>query len=186
MKGYSIIINPDELAKLLIASETLSDLPRTGYLLYGVSDPEKVSSHCYQVAFFVMLLGVYIEGLDVGKAIKMALVHDLPEALTTDLPWIAKKFIDKDAAEVKASNELFENFPELRLLTEEYFENKSLEAKFVHDCDRLQLMTRVNRYKRFNRGDMEKFLIGDTGLKFDICRQVLDSFAKLDGNTFIK
>ncbi|NTU61000.1 MAG: HD domain-containing protein [Caldiserica bacterium] len=155
-------------------------------MLYGVSDPEKISSHCYQVAVFVMLLGGYIEGLDVGKAIKMALVHDLPEALTTDLPWIAKKFIDKDLAEAKASVELFKEFPELGLLVQQYCENNSLEAQFVHDCDRLQLMTRVNRYKRFNRGDMDKFLIGDTGLKFDICRQVLDSFAKLDGNTFIK
>lgn len=133
-----------------------------------------------------MLLGGHMEGLDVGKAIKMALVHDLPEALTTDLPWIAKKFIDKDLAEAKASVELFKEFPALGLLAQQYCENNSLEAQFVHDCDRLQLMTRVNRYKRFNRGDMDKFLIGDTGLKFDICRQVLDSFAKLDGNTFIK
>lgn len=155
-------------------------------MLYGVSDPEKVSSHCYQVAVFAMLLGNYVDGLDIGKAMKMALVHDLPEAMTTDLPWIAKKFIDKDLAEAKASDELFREFPELRILAQEYFDNQSIEAIFVHDCDRLQLMTRVNRYKRFNRGDMEKFLIGDTGLKFDICRQVLDSFVKLDGNTFIK
>lgn len=155
-------------------------------MLYGVSDPEKVASHCYQVVFFVMLLGESVEGLDVAKAMKMALIHDLPEALTTDLPWIAKRFIDKDSAETKASNELFNESPQLQSLAQEYFDNKTLEAMFVHDCDRLQLMTRVNRYKRFNCGDMEKFLIGDAGLKFEICRQVLDSFVKLDGNTFIK
>lgn len=170
----------------MVASETLSDLPRTGYLLYGVSDPEKISSHCYQVAVMVMLLGNEVEGLDVSKAVRLALVHDLPEALTTDLPWIAKRYIDKDLAESKASKELFTDFPELDVLACEYFDNQTLEARFVHDCDRLQLMTRVNRYKRFNRGDMARFLVGDSGLKFDICRQVLDSFVKLDGNTFIK
>jgi putative hydrolase of HD superfamily len=151
-----------------------------------VADPEKISSHCFQVALYVMFLGVDVEGLDINKAIKMALIHDLPEALTTDLPWIAKRFIDKDQAEAKAYNELFQEFPTFEELAKDYFENKTLEAQFVHDCDRLQLMTRVNRYKRYNRGDMEKFLIGDTGLKFEICRQVLDSFAKLDGNIFIK
>jgi putative hydrolase of HD superfamily len=179
-------INPDEIAKILIASETLSELPRTGYLLYGVSDPEKVSSHGYQVAVIAMLLGIHIEGLDSNKAVKMALVHDLPEALTTDLPWIAKRFLDKDEGEAKAAEELFSQFPELGELAKEYFENQTLEARFVHDCDRLQLMTRVNRYKRFNRGDMDKFLIGDNGLQFEICRQVLDSFVKLDGTTFVK
>jgi len=179
-------IGIDDIAKIMIASETLSELPRTGYLLYGVADPEKVSSHGYQVAVFAMLLGGFVEGLDVNKAVKMALVHDLPEALTTDLPWIAKRFINKDSAEAKASSELFMAVPDLGNLATEYFENKTLEARFVHDCDRLQLMTRVNRYRRMNRGDMEKFLIGDTGLQFDVCRKALESFVKLDGTTFIK
>lgn len=133
-----------------------------------------------------MLLGDNVDGLDVNKAIKMALVHDLPEALTTDLPWIAKRYIDKDQAEANASDELFKDFPMLSTLAGEYLENQTLEARFVHDCDRLQLMTRVNRYKRYNRGDMEKFLLGDSGLKFEICRQVLESFIELDGNIFIK
>lgn len=185
MKGL-LKISIEDIAKIMIASETLSELPRTGYLLYGVSDPEKVSSHCYQVAVFAMLLGGLVEGLDTNRAIKMALVHDLPEALTTDLPWIAKRFIDKDSAEAKASGELFKDSPELYGLANEYFENKTLEARFVHDCDRLQLMTRVNRYRRMNRGDMEKFLIGDSGLQFDVCRQALETFIKLDGFTFIK
>jgi putative hydrolase of HD superfamily len=170
----------------MVASETLSELPRTGYLLYGVADPEKVSSHGYQVAVFALLLGGLVEGLDVGKAIRMALLHDLPEALTTDLPWIAKRFIDKDQAEIKATAELFESLPDLADLANEYLRNESIEARFVHDCDRLQLMTRVQRYKRMNRGDMEKFLIGDSGLQFEVCRQALEAFRKLDGTTFVK
>jgi putative hydrolases of HD superfamily len=177
---------PESIARLLIASETLSELPRTGYLLYGVADPEKVSSHSFQVAFFVLALGGEIEGLDTQKAVKMALLHDMSEALTTDLPWIAKKYIDKDGAEETASKDLFASFPEFETLVSQYFENQTLEARFVHDCDRLQLMTRVHRYKRMNRGDMSRFLIGDTGLQFEPCRKVLEEFVRLDGNIFIK
>ncbi len=178
--------NPDEFAKVIIASETLTELPRTGYVLAGVERPEAVSSHCFQTAFLVMLIAPWENGIGIDRTIRMALVHDLPESMVTDLPLVAKKFLNKDEAEIKAASELLENHPDLLELYLEYKEEQTLEARFVHDMDRLQMLIRASRYKRTNKGDMSKFLDYPTNFHFELSQKVLAAFQKLDGKTSIR
>ncbi len=178
--------NPDELAKIITASETLTELPRTGYVLAGVEHPEAVSSHCFQTAFLVMLISPWENGIGVDRAIRIALVHDISESLVTDLPLVAKKFLNKDEAEIKAASELLEDHPDLLELYLEYREGQTLEAKFVRDMDRLQMLIRASRYKRTSRGDMSNFLDHPTNFHFELSQKVLTAFQKLDGKTSIR
>lgn len=53
----------------------------------GVSHPESVAEHTFCVAFLAMILAESIEEeVDRGRLLTIALLHDLGEAFTTDLP----------------------------------------------------------------------------------------------------
>lgn len=179
-------MNPSKIAEILIAAETLTEIPRFGYILSGVENPEKVSSHSFNVAFLAMIIAPQIEGINADKAIKMALVHDLPESMTTDLPLVSKQFFSKDEAEHKAAKILCKDFPEMLELFEEYASKNTQESMLVHDLDKLQMLVRATRYRRTNRGDMSKFLDNSPGFHFAELEQILLKFAELDGNTAIK
>lgn len=179
-------MKPDRIAEILIASETLTEIPRFGYILSGVENPEKVSSHCFNVAFLAMIIAPEIEGVDSAKAVKMALVHDLPESMTTDLPLVAKQFFRKNEAESEAAKILCKDFPEILELFAEYSLGESKESMLVHDLDKLQMLIRATRYKRTNRGDMGKFFDKSPNFHFVELEQILEKFAELDGNTAIK
>lgn len=179
-------MNPNKIAEILIAAETLTEIPRFGYILSGVENPERVSSHSFNVAFLAMIVAPHIEGIDTDKAIKMALVHDLPESMTTDLPLVAKQFFNKNDAESEAAKILCKDFPEMLGLFEEYSSNKTKESMLLHDLDKLQMLVRAIRYRRTNRGDMSKFLNNPPNFHFKELEQILKKFAELDGNTAIK
>ncbi len=62
----------------------LKALRRTGWVERGVRDPETVASHSYAVALISILIAE-VRGLDVAEVARMALLHDLPEAILGDL-----------------------------------------------------------------------------------------------------
>jgi putative hydrolase of HD superfamily len=74
----------------------LKRLPRTGWLLNGVTPCETVADHSCAVALLAIALAEAVnedwaaEGLvrplDVGQIVTIAVVHDLAEGLLTDLP----------------------------------------------------------------------------------------------------
>ncbi|MEZ4813397.1 MAG: HD domain-containing protein [Caldisericia bacterium] len=114
----------------------------------------------------------------------MAILHDLPESIVGDLTPSASEFIDKQSIEKKVASNLFLNKQDFLEIFLEYQENKTDEAKLVHDADKLQMMIRANRYKRQNKGDMDRF----SGVEFhySIFYDILSSFINLDGDKNIK
>jgi len=177
-------MTPEQIAKLLVSSETLTEIPRTGYVLEGVSDPEKVSSHCFGVVMLTTLLSENIDDINQLKAMKMAVIHDLPEAVIGDLTPSASKFIDKLSIEKKVALSMFSDNQELSSLFLEYLEGNSLEAKLVHDADKLQMFARVSIYKRQGKGDMSRFK--EIKFHFKVTKEILTCFKHLDGETNIK
>ena len=65
----------------------LDRIPRTGWLLNGVEDPESIAGHIVSTAHLILALGPEVDPpLDVDRALALAIVHDSPEAWTGDLP----------------------------------------------------------------------------------------------------
>ncbi len=71
------------LIALLHAIEPLKHLPRSGWVDREVSSPESVAAHSWRLALFSWCVAAE-EGLDADHAMRLALVHDIPEALTGD------------------------------------------------------------------------------------------------------
>jgi putative hydrolases of HD superfamily len=149
------------LLDLFLETQTLDRIPRSGYVLRGVADPESVTEHTWHVLFLVWVLGSRIDGLDVGRAVEIALIHDLAELRIGDLPRTSSHYFPagaKQTAEAAAMADVLAPLPARALaLYEEYQRGTSPEARLVKACDKLQLMLKVAVYERWGIGALAEF-----------------------------
>ncbi|MDP9121293.1 MAG: HD domain-containing protein [Acidobacteriota bacterium] len=155
-------MRPNEtLLDLLLELQIFDRIPRSGYVLRGVANPESVTEHSWHVLFLVWTLGAEIAGLDLFRAVEIALVHDLAELRIGDLPRTASRYFPeraKQVAESAAMAEILAPLPErARLLYEEYQQGSTLEARLVKGCDKLQLMLKVAVYESWGEGALAEF-----------------------------
>jgi 5'-deoxynucleotidase len=149
------------LLDLFLEVQRLDRIPRSGFVLRGVHDPESVTEHTWHVLFLVWTLGPRIEGIDVGRAVEIALLHDLAELRIGDLPLTGSRYFPegaKNAAESAALADVLAPLPERALrLYDEYQRGASPEARLVKACDKLQLMLKVTVYESWGTGALAEF-----------------------------
>ncbi len=149
------------LLDLFLELQRLDRIPRAGFVLRGVDDPESVTEHSWHVLFLVWTLGPKIDGIDVGRAMEIAIVHDLAEVRIGDLPMTCSRYFPegaKNAAEEAAMAEILAPLPERALrLYDEYQRGASPEARLVKACDKLQLMLKVTVYESWGTGALAEF-----------------------------
>jgi len=61
----------------------LKRMPRKGWVINGIKNPESIAEHIFRASIMVWVLGAE-KGLDTNRVIKMLLVHDLCEVYTGD------------------------------------------------------------------------------------------------------
>jgi len=151
----------ETLLDLLLEAQLLDRIPRSGYVLRGVAEPESVTEHSWHVLFLVWALGPRVPGVDLGRAVEIALVHDLAELRIGDLPRTAARYFPAGAkreAEAAAMADVLAPLPErARELYADYQEGTSAEARLVKACDKLQLMLKVAVYERWGTGALAEF-----------------------------
>jgi 5'-deoxynucleotidase YfbR-like HD superfamily hydrolase len=146
----------------------LKAVPRTGWLLRGVRDVESVADHSFGVAFIAMLLADLAQTrgmeLNIEKVLRMALLHDLTEARTGDLPATIKRYFDSstlNSADDLAADEMLEGLgaigEEYLLLRREYEERASLESRIVKAADKLDLLLQAREYERGGARGLHEF-----------------------------
>lgn len=148
---------------------SLKLLPRTGWLQRGQRDPESIAEHSYTVAALALLVGDLHPGLDRGRLLAIALLHDSAEALVGDLPASARRLFGAEAkyvAERKGMIELFGGLPAgdtYLALWEEYARGGSPEARLVKALDRLEMQAQALAYARAGSHMMGEFFEADAG-----------------------
>lgn len=149
------------LLELFLELQNLDRVPRSGWALRGVAAGESVTEHSWHVLFLVWALGPRIPGLDVGRAVEIALVHDLAEVRLGDLPQTAARYLPEGAkkeAERTAVAEILAPLPgRSRELYAEYEAGETPEARLVKACDKLQLMVKAAAYERWGAGGLAEF-----------------------------
>ena len=146
------------LVKFFHLAEKLKQEKRQGWLDRGVKDCESVADHSFRLALMAMVFAKR-QKLDVGKAVKMAIVHDLPEAICGDVASrineadqkISNK--EKQENEIKALEEMLgfldkELAEEIRELWHEFELKKSPEARLVYELDRLEAVFQAHEYEQ--------------------------------------
>jgi len=153
--------NPYSLLSFLHHVEQLKLIPRTGYRQLGLPEVENVAEHSYSVIWYALLLAD-AEGASSAKVLKLALVHDLPESVVGDISWeTTHRYLDKKTKhqiEHSAMQDIVTALPkpmqlELIDLLDEHQSGETLEAKVVHNADKLQLLHQLLRYEQlYNPG----------------------------------
>lgn len=115
----------------------MKSLKRAGWVKRQVRDPESDADHSYSLAFLTLLLAP--DNLDLLKCLKLALIHDLPEAFCGDFIPGEIEPQEKAKLETSAMQKVIEDIkhPELLELFEEYQQHSTPEAEFVWTLDRL-------------------------------------------------
>lgn len=157
------------LARFLHRAGALKFVPRTGWLHRGVpaAEVESVADHSWRTALLAWLTAAAQPELDRNRVLLLALIHDLAEAITGDLPpydptalagadeHTRKRLLNsrhirseerrqaKRAAESAAMADLLADLPEplaaeIRALWSELEEGQTAEARFVKQADKLE------------------------------------------------
>jgi len=149
----------------LSAVACLKRIPRSGWISHGVSpqDVESVADHSFSTCALSMYLtdleqhrGVHV---DAERVLRIAILHDMAEALTFDISKgylsylgergrLIKKEIET-AAWKHLTSRLEPNLSKYYLrLQKEYAENKSIEAQVVHAADSLDILLQIVDLRR--------------------------------------
>jgi putative hydrolase of HD superfamily len=133
----------------------LKQTARTGWGQRGVPDAESVADHSFGVAFAVVVLAPQLDQpLDLAKALAMAVLHDLPEALTSDIPSPAwrlmpegvKRHTEERAMRLIAGG--VDGGEALLALWQELKEGRTIEARLVNDADKIDLYLQALVYEQ--------------------------------------
>ena len=152
----------ENLIRLLQEAGKLKRTRRTGWVEAGVRGPESVADHSYRVALLSMLLSDQ-RGLDTLKAVRMALLHDLAEAVTGDLT-PRQKTPEHRAEGLRVFAGLVGGLPTRQRRTyleamEEYEAGGTGEAALVRAADRLEMVLQAMDYVESGAGaNLDRFM----------------------------
>ncbi|MEA3377781.1 MAG: HD domain-containing protein [Chloroflexota bacterium] len=140
--------------QLLLHANQLKRVPRTGWMMRGVVNAESVSDHTFGVAFVSLVLAELVEeSVDIAKLLSIALLHDLPEAILSDIPAPALRHLApgaKEAAEDEVLRMLLEQLPrpeKWHAWWREFEQQASVEARLVRDADRMDRLIQAFVYE---------------------------------------
>ncbi|CAA7409384.1 unnamed protein product [Spirodela intermedia] len=147
----------------------LKTTKRAGWVIRGVRDPESVADHMYRMSVMA-LISAELPGVDRERCIKMAIVHDIAEAIVGDItPSDGVPKLEKSRREREALDHMCtllgdrSRAKEIHELWMEYEENSSLEAKLVKDFDKVEMILQALEYETEQGKDLEEFFQSTSG-----------------------
>lgn len=126
----------------LRAAERLKIQTRSGWTSTGQA--ESVAEHTWRLCLMAMLLYGHTPGIDLGRLLRMCLIHDLGEAIGGDVPAPAQQAGASKAGQERADLlELTASLPrglrdEIVGLWDEYESAASPEARLAKGLDKLE------------------------------------------------
>lgn len=166
----------------------LKTQPRTGWVDRGipVAQTESIADHMYRMSIIAMSLPK--DKVSVDKCVKIALVHDIAEALVGDItPFGGVTKAEKHRREletieylVELVNPYNEQFGhEMKELWLDYEEIRCLEARYVKDIDKFEMIQQAWDYEQEYglKYDLSEFYDSRSSIKTkeigDLCDEVL-------------
>jgi putative hydrolase of HD superfamily len=154
-----------DLAELFRTALKLKTIYRQGWIdKLGMKHPESVADHSYSMTLMAMVLSD-LKKLDTEKMLKMSILHDLAETTTGDLVPGRKSKTQKEKLENAAIKKILQNLPKQQngkywKIWQEYKNNKSKEARLLHQIDKLEMAFQANHYENlgFSKKQIAPFL----------------------------
>jgi putative hydrolase of HD superfamily len=147
-------MHADEIEGILTflrAAERIKTVTRSGWTSDG--QQESVAEHTWRLCLMAMLLYGNAPGVDLGRLLKMCLIHDLGEAIHGDVPAPAQIADQSKAGQERVDLlQLIAPLPpmlrqEITELWDEYELAGSREAKIAKGLDKLETILQHNQGK---------------------------------------
>ncbi|CAN0018968.1 unnamed protein product [Pylaiella littoralis] len=159
---------PSNALSFLRVVGKLKELKRTGWVHRGVDKPESVSDHMYRMALCSFL--ITDPTLDRSRIMKLAVVHDLAEALAGDIaPFQKVSKEEKRRLEEEGLEKITATIGsdpialEIKQLWYEYEDCTSEEARLVKDLDKLEMIVQADDYEKGQGLDLSEFFESTEG-----------------------
>ncbi|KAL4316052.1 hypothetical protein HN51_070016 [Arachis hypogaea] len=147
----------------------LKTTKRKGWINHGIKSAESIADHMYRMALMA-LIAADVPGLNRERCIKIALVHDIAEAIVGDItPSDGVPKAEKSKREKAALSEMCEllgggmRAEEIKELWEEYENNSSKEANLVKDFDKVEMILQALEYETEHGKVLDEFFISTAG-----------------------
>ncbi|QDZ18749.1 HD domain-containing protein [Chloropicon primus] len=148
-------VEPKRAIDFLRILQNLKATKRTGWVRKGVRGPESIADHMYRMSVMAMIAGDDGGKLDRNKCIKLAIAHDIAEAIAGDIapsdnvPKEEKHRLEREALEsmtevLGGDREVSE---ELSELWHEYEAGETEEAKLLKDLDKVEMILQALEYE---------------------------------------
>lgn len=166
-------MNTSEIVSFITFSEKLKKLERFKGQFYWKDYPtlpryESVADHSWRLSLLIYAFEKLSHPINIEKALKMTIIHDLPEIISGDDSPMGKDGTGKDShayngdvqkqrheREKDAAKELFSKLPkdigeEMFNLWVEYESQECFEAKVVKALDKIECLLQVLEYSNGN------------------------------------
>lgn len=152
---------PERITECIAELHALTKLPRIGWSLAGVVNPESVATHCYMSAVIAYILTRHFgRDVDVAKVLAMALFHEVGETRLTDLPRRSAPYIRtaKGDAERSIAVDVLSGVAEDVIpLLDEFHRRDTIEARIAEAAEELQIIIAAAMYAKERNGDMSEY-----------------------------
>ncbi|KAK5111682.1 hypothetical protein LTR62_004788 [Meristemomyces frigidus] len=139
----------------------LKTTPREGWRRFNIHHGESIADHMYRMSIITLLCPPSLAAkLDLNRCTRMALVHDMAEALVGDItPVDGVSKSEKSRREAGTMDYLCfsllggvaggkEQGELISSLWQEYEDSVTPESHFVHDVDKMELLLQMVEYER--------------------------------------
>jgi len=137
------------ILEFIRAAEALKHTTRIAWTSTG--QQESVASHTWRLCLLAMVVAPRFPGVDVGKLLRICIVHDLGEAINGDISAkLQADLPDKSVQERRDLLQLTTPLPssvrdEIVALWDEYEQAASLEARIAKGLDKLETILQHNQ-----------------------------------------
>lgn len=179
MEGFDL----DRIVDLLFEVGILAKLPRSGFAFLGSGD-QSIAEHTARTAFIGYVLAMLEGDVDTEKTLKMCLFHDLPEARTSDLNNVSKRYTQADVQ--RAVGDLVYGLQfgeEIHKLLEEFEAGQTKEAVLARDADQLELLLSLKEQLDLGNRKAERWIpyVLDN-LKTKTSKELAEAILKADSD----
>jgi 5'-deoxynucleotidase YfbR-like HD superfamily hydrolase/DNA-binding transcriptional regulator YhcF (GntR family) len=136
-------------ATFLFEMGHLKNLPRAGWLLLGIPQPESVAEHSFRVGMVGIVLAA-LEGADAGRAAALGLVHDSHETRIGDVPSVGRAYVTTAVPEAVTAHQT-SPMPDqvakvFQDLVAEFEAGETIESRVAHDADKIETLLQAVEY----------------------------------------
>jgi putative hydrolase of HD superfamily len=147
--------------------QRLKTTKREGWRRFGIDRGESIADHMYRMSLMTMFAPASLAPrLNVAHCMKMALIHDMAEALVGDItPVDGVSKVEKNRREASTMDYFTKTLlgkvnggitgKEINDIWQEYEDSDTLESKYVHDIDKMELILQMIEYEKAHDGEKD-------------------------------